>query len=125
MKVSYLGPKGSFSEIALSNYFRNNITAIPMQSIGDVFQAVENNESTYGVIHIENSIEGSDNNSHDLLMESNVLISGEIDLPINQCLLSKNSTKEKLDNISDKINLLKEILVAKKGTSNKRVLKLF
>ena len=99
MKVSYLGPKGSFSEIALSNYFRNNITAIPMQSIGDVFQAVEKNESTYGIIPIENSIEGSVNNSHDLLMESNVLISGEIDLPINQCLLSKNSTKENINTL--------------------------
>ena len=45
MKVSYLGPKGSFSEIALSTYFGNNITAIPMPSIGDVFQAVVKNES--------------------------------------------------------------------------------
>ena len=99
MKVSYLGPKGSFSEIALSNYFRNNITAIPMESLGDVFQAVEKNESTYGVIPIENSIEGSVNNSHDLLMESSVLINGEIDLPINQCLLSKNSTKENINTL--------------------------
>ena len=102
MKVSYLGPKGSFSEIALSNYFRNNITAIPMQSIGDVFQAVEKNESRYGVIPIENSIEGSVNNSHDLLMESSVLINGEIDLPINQCLLSKNSTKENINTESSR-----------------------
>ena len=96
MKVSYLGPKGSFSEIALSTYFGNNIIAIPMPSIGDVFQAVVKNESTYGIIPIENSIEGSVNNSHDLLIESNVLISGEIELAINQCLLSKNSSKENI-----------------------------
>ena len=99
MKVSYLGPKGSFSEIALSTYFGNNITAIPMPSIGDVFQAVVKNESTYGIIPIENSIEGSVNNSHDLLIESNVLISGEIELAINQCLLSKNSSKEDRTNL--------------------------
>ncbi len=57
MKVSYLGPKGSFSEIALLTYFGNDANAIPMSSIGDVFQAIENNESTYGLIPIENSIE--------------------------------------------------------------------
>ena len=96
MKISYLGPKGSFSEIALLNYFGNDANAIPMSSIGDVFKAVENNESTYGVIPIENSIEGSVNNSHDLLIESNVLISGEIELTINQCLLSKNTSKENI-----------------------------
>ncbi|HIF19333.1 MAG TPA: prephenate dehydratase [Gammaproteobacteria bacterium] len=94
MNVSYLGPKGSFSEIALLAYFGNNATTIPMPSIGDVFNSVENKETTYGIIPIENSIEGSVNNSHDLLMESNVLISGEIELPINQCLLSKNFSKE-------------------------------
>ena len=99
MKISYLGPKGSFSEIALLTYFKNDITATPMQSISDVFHAVEKNETRYGVIPIENSIEGSVNNSHDLLMESNVLITGEIDLPINQCLLSKNSTKENINNL--------------------------
>ena len=96
MKVSYLGPKGSFSEIALLTYFGNNITAIPKTSIADVFEAVEKNESTHGIIPIENSIEGSVNNSHDLLIESNVLISGEIELPINQCLLSKNTSKENI-----------------------------
>ena len=99
MKISYLGPKGSFSEIALLTYFKNDITAIPMQSISDVFHAVEKNETRYGVIPIENSIEGSVNNSHDLLLESNVLISGEIELPIHQCLLSKNSSKDNLNTL--------------------------
>ena len=94
MNVSYLGPRGSFSEIALVAYFGNNTTTIPMPSIGDVFNSVEKKETTYGIIPIENSIEGSVNNSHDLLMESNVLISGEIELPINQCLLSRNFSKE-------------------------------
>ena len=99
MKVSYLGPKGSFSEIALLTYFGNDANTIPMSSIGHVFQAVENNESTYGVIPIENSIEGSVNNSHDLLIKSNVVISGELELRINQCLLSNDSSKENINTL--------------------------
>ena len=97
MNVSYLGPKGSFSEIALSNYFRTNITAIPMQYIGDVFQSVETNESTYGVIPLDTSIDVSVNNSHDLLKQSNVSIRGYIYLPFNKSLFYQNSSKENIN----------------------------
>ena len=96
MKVSYLGPKGSFSEIALLNYFDSNSEPIPLPSIVDVFESIENNESHYGIIPIENSIEGSINNTHDLLISSNVIITGEIELLINQCLLSKDNSIEKI-----------------------------
>jgi len=96
MKVSYLGPKGSFSEIALLNYFESNAEPVAVTSIADVFESIEKNQSDYGIVPIENSIEGSVNNTHDLLISSNVIISGEIELPINQCLLSKDNS---IDNI--------------------------
>ena len=92
MKVSYLGPKGSFSEIALLNYFDNSAEPVPVSTIADVFESVEKNQSHYGIIPIENSIEGSINNTHDLLIDSNLIISGEIELLINQCLLSKGNS---------------------------------
>ena len=92
MNVSYLGPKGSFSEIALLNYFDSNFDPIPLTSIADVFESIEKNQSDYGIIPIENSIEGSINNTHDLLINSNVIITGEIELLINQCLLSKDDS---------------------------------
>ena len=96
MKVSYLGPKGSFSEIALLNYFESNAEPVAVTSIADVFESIEKNQSDYGIVPIENSIDGSVNNTHDLLISSNVIISGEIELPINQCLLSKDNS---IDNI--------------------------
>ena len=92
MKVSYLGPKGSFSEIALLNYFESNAEPVAVTSIAAVFESIEKNQSDYGIVPIENSIEGSVNNTHDLLISSNVIISGEIELPINQCLLSKDNS---------------------------------
>jgi len=94
MKVSYLGPKGSFSEIALLKYFDSNAEPIPVSNIADVFESIEINQSDYGIIPIENSIEGSINNTHDLLINSNVMITGEIELLINQCLLSKDNSTE-------------------------------
>tara|TARA_B100000029_G_scaffold428837_1_gene438957 strand:- start:3476 stop:4294 length:819 start_codon:yes stop_codon:yes gene_type:complete len=98
MKVSYLGPKGSFSEIALFNYFdTSNTESVSESSIADVFRSVETKESDYGIIPIENSIEGSINNTHDLLIKSDVTISGEMELLINQCLLSKTNTIQDIE----------------------------
>ena len=88
MNVSYLGPKGTFSEIAVTRYFSNNISKLPKSSIEDVFKSVQESEVDYGVVPIENSVEGSVNNTLDLLSDSKVLITGEMELIINQCLLS-------------------------------------
>ena len=91
MNVSYLGPKGTFSEIAVINYFSSNVTKLPKFSIEDVFKSVQALEVNYGMVPIENSIEGSINNTLDLLSESKVVITGEMELTINQCLLSRET----------------------------------
>jgi len=91
MNVSYLGPKGTFSEIAVINYFSSNVTKLPKSSIEDVFKSVQALEVNYGMVPIENSVEGSINNTLDLLSESKVVITGEMELTINQCLLSRET----------------------------------
>ena len=91
MNVSYLGPKGTFSEIAVINYFSSNVTNLPKSSIEDVFKSVQASEVKYGMVPIENSVEGSINNTLDLLSESKVVITGEMELTINQCLLSRET----------------------------------
>jgi len=91
MNVSYLGPKGTFSEIAVAHYFSQNINKHPKSSIEEVFKSVEESEVDYGVVPIENSVEGSVNNTLDLLLDCTVLISGEIEIIINQCLLSQET----------------------------------
>ena len=91
MNVSYLGPKGTFSEIAVAHHFSKKINKHPKSSIEDVFKSVEESEVDYGVVPIENSIEGSVNNTLDLLSDCKVLINGEIEIIINQCLLSQET----------------------------------
>ena len=59
MNISYLGPKGTFSEIAVLHHFSNNISKFPKSSIEDVFKSVEKLEVDCGLVPIENSIEGS------------------------------------------------------------------
>ena len=89
MNVSYLGPKGTFSEIAVINHYSDSVNKLPQSSIDNVFKSVEQLEAKFGVVPIENSIEGPVNNTLDLLSISKVLITGEIELVIKQCLLSK------------------------------------
>ena len=99
MNVSYLGPKGTFSEIAISTYFSGDINQIPKSSIEDVFKSVEESEVDYGVVPVENSIEGSVNNTLDLFSNSKVFITGETQLVINQCLLSKETNIESINRV--------------------------
>ena len=78
MNISYLGPKGSFTQIALINYFGEGLNQISKRTISGVFDSVENEDADFGIVPIENSFEGSVNNTHDLLMASDLLIYDEI-----------------------------------------------
>ena len=91
MNVSFLGPKGTFSEIAVGHHFSKKINKYPKSSIEDVFKSVDESKVDYGVVPIENSVEGSVNNTLDLLLDYSVLINGEIEIIINQCLLSQET----------------------------------
>ena len=99
MNVSYLGPKGTFSEIAAVHYFSNNVSKLSKSSIEDVFKSVEELEVDYGIVPVENSVEGSINNTLDLLSTSKVVITGEMELTINQCLLSKETNTRSVKRI--------------------------
>ncbi len=99
MTIAYLGPKGTFTEIALATYFSNEPVKLPKPSIEDVFQSVTDEESIYGVVPIENSIEGAVNNTLDQLLEREIYVIGEVKIPINQCLLAKNIENKEIINV--------------------------
>ena len=99
MRVSYLGPKGSFTQIALIKYFGEDFDQVPQKKIEDVFRSVELNDSDYGIVPIENSFEGSVNNTHDLLIGSDIQIYDEIQVRINQCLIAKTNDISQIEMI--------------------------
>jgi len=99
MRVSYLGPNGSFTQIALIKYFSDETEQISKRTIDEVFNSVEMGEADYGVVPIENSFEGSVNNTHDLLIDSSINIYDEIQLRIRQCLISNASDINQIDKV--------------------------
>jgi chorismate mutase/prephenate dehydratase len=87
---SFLGPKGSYSHIAACKYadrnFKKCITN-ECSTFEEVILSVENNQSDYAILPIENTCSGFIHEVFDLLKNTNLFIIGEINIFINHCLL--------------------------------------
>jgi chorismate mutase / prephenate dehydratase len=89
LKVSFLGPRATFTHLACLEHFGRSGQLLPEKNIRDVFQAVERSRVDFGVIPIENSTEGVIAYHLDLFMECDVQISAEILMDISLDLLSR------------------------------------
>jgi chorismate mutase/prephenate dehydratase len=100
-KVGYLGPEGTFTHQAALDYFpKAGSEFIPVSSSLEIFESLEKDLITFGVIPIENSLQGTVRETLDLLIEKNILIYGEIELRIVQNLISvKNSDMSKIQTV--------------------------
>jgi len=98
MIIGVLGPEGSYSERAAKLWMlKNDLGAAKLryfEDIEDAFFAAATGETDLSVIPIENSIEGSVGVTLDLLREDGAVISGEVVVRIEHCLLSKGSPEE-------------------------------
>jgi chorismate mutase/prephenate dehydratase len=87
-KVAFQGEIGAYSEEAAFQFFGPSIQVRPCESLGDVFKAVEQGEVNFGVVPIENSLEGSISRVYDLLLDSSLRVCGEIELRVVHCLIA-------------------------------------
>ena len=95
-RLAYLGPAGTFSEGAALKH-APQAELIPCPSISAVAEAVSNGGADEGVVPIENSLEGSVNDTLDMLIHQPFLfIRGELVQPVQHCLLVRDGM-----NISD------------------------
>jgi chorismate mutase / prephenate dehydratase len=92
--VAYLGPTGTFSEQAVYQQFGSAVEGMPCSSIDEVFRAAEAGTADFGVVPIENSSEGAINRTLDLLLQTSLMISGELSIPVHHSLMTKNGSME-------------------------------
>jgi chorismate mutase/prephenate dehydratase len=92
-KVAFQGEPGAYSESAVQMFFGSSSQAVPCKRFSDVFRCVEAGETEFGVVPIENSIEGSVNQVYDLFLKYDHKVSGEIVLKIGNCLIANPGTK--------------------------------
>jgi len=87
--VAFQGKIGAYSEEAAIRFFGASTQSQPYESLEEVFKVVEGGEMQFGVVPIENSLEGSITQVYDLLLESPLMVCGEIDLRISHCLIAR------------------------------------
>ena len=88
MCVGVIGPRGTFSEVAARKW-DSSCELSYFDEISDVVEAVLGGEVDFGVVPIENSIEGSVNITLDLLLEHSVKIVSEVVVPVVHNLLAR------------------------------------
>src|SRR5207244_10950452 len=82
MKVAYQGEAGAFSETAARRLLGPEMTGVPCHSFDEMFAAVGAGESDCCIAPMENSLSGSIHRNYDLLLDSDLTISGETSLRI-------------------------------------------
>ena len=87
MQIAYQGEIGAFSEAA-ARRVHPDADLVPCRSFEEVFGAVDAGPAGYGVLPIENSIGGSIHRNYDLLLEHQLSIVGEVELPVVHQLLA-------------------------------------
>jgi chorismate mutase/prephenate dehydratase len=89
LRIAYLGPAGTFSELAALGYFGSSIVRVPCTSIDEVFRAASGGAADFGVVPVENSTEGVVARSLDLFLNTPLQIVGETSLYVRHHLLRK------------------------------------
>ncbi|MDH3320161.1 MAG: prephenate dehydratase [Betaproteobacteria bacterium] len=90
IRVSYLGPQGTFSEQAVRRHFGGAVDALAAAGIDDVFRRCESGDAQFAVVPVENSTEGAVGRSLDLLLVTPLRICGEVELRVQQNLMAKS-----------------------------------
>lgn len=92
LKVAFLGPEGTFSHMAATEFLGNSMDFWPMPRFDDIFKAVENRDCELGVIPLENSLHGTIVQSIDLFAAHTVHIQSEWFSRISHSLMSREKT---------------------------------
>jgi chorismate mutase / prephenate dehydratase len=90
-RVAYLGPAGTFSELAALGFFGSSIVKVACNSIDEVFRSTQAGAADFGVVPVENSTEGVVARSLDLFLTTPLAIVGETSLAVRHNLLRRDN----------------------------------
>jgi len=85
--VGFRGEHGAHGELAITGY-ADNFVPIPCTKFIEVIEGIKTGYFDYGMLPVENSLEGGLSEVNDLLIQSGVKICGEIKQPFNYSLLT-------------------------------------
>jgi len=94
IRVAFLGPEYTYSHLAAVECFGQSSELVPVGTIRAAFEEVEQGQSDFGIVPIENSTDGGIVDTLECLVRSPVQICGEVPLHIHHCLLGICERKE-------------------------------
>jgi len=92
--IGFQGEHGAYGEVAI-RIADHSLVPIPCLEFVDVFDEVINGQLDFGIVPVENSLEGAVTQVNDLLVETDarkIKIVGEVKIPIHHCLLASPGT---------------------------------
>jgi prephenate dehydratase len=95
VRICFQGEMGSYSHEASEKYFGKKVAVKPCKTLREVFHAVEAKHVAFSVVPVENSYEGSINETHDLLSATKSKVCAEVLVRVRHCLIAKPGTKQK------------------------------
>lgn len=92
LTIAYLGPEGTFTQLAAMKHFGHAAHTVPCTTVDDSLRLVEACQADYVVAPVENSTEGSVGRTLDLLVSSPLQACGEVVLRIHHHFLRAQYT---------------------------------
>ncbi len=89
--IGFQGKHGAHSEVAAREW-NSELIPIPCREFADVFIQVSQSGLDFGIVPVENTLGGVVGDVNDLLIETNLKIFAEIEIPIHHCLLITGET---------------------------------
>lgn len=89
--IGFQGEHGAFGELAAGGY-DDDLLPISCPSFVDVFDGVRNGYLEFGIVPVENSLEGAVTEVSDLLADTELKVVGAVKLPVHHCLLALPDT---------------------------------
>ncbi len=92
-RVVFQGAEGAYSQMAMVEYFGEEIDSLHVDTFRDAFVCIEEGRADFAVLPIENSTAGIVSEIYDLLVEFENFIVGEQIIKIEHCLLGMPGAK--------------------------------
>ncbi len=93
-RVAYLGPAGTFTEMAAIAQFGHEIEGIACSSIDEVFRKAETGAADFAVVPVENTTQGTITRTLDLLFVTSLTVVGEVNVDICHNLMNQSGRLE-------------------------------
>ncbi|MGD8969399.1 MAG: prephenate dehydratase [Anaerolineae bacterium] len=92
-RVAFQGIAGAYSEQAIRQFFGPDVEARALNTLDDIFLAVESGQADLGMLPVENAVAGSVTRSYELLMEHDLRIHAEFILRVRHMLMAAPGTR--------------------------------